>query len=144
MFWWRKRLCARGFYLLTMWRGTRVFINAIDILNDLFVTSRHAPERTSTFWIAFRCYSSVGNPFLLLYNFQADLWSMGVLLYALLCGFLPFDDDNTATLYRLIQEGRYKVPDRLSKESTRLIQGLLQVQFNIVIRLITVFTFLGS
>jgi maternal embryonic leucine zipper kinase len=52
---------------------------------------------------------------------------MGVLLYALLCGFLPFDDDNTANLYKLIQEGKYKVPDRLSKESTRLIQGLLQV-----------------
>jgi len=36
------------------------------------------------------------------YMLQADVWSMGVLLYALLCGFLPFDDDNCMVLYRKI------------------------------------------
>lgn len=36
-------------------------------------------------------------------SFQADLWSMGILLYALLCGYLPFDDDKIPSLYKKIQ-----------------------------------------
>lgn len=30
---------------------------------------------------------------------------MGVLLYALLCGFLPFDDDNVMVIYKKIMVG---------------------------------------
>jgi len=36
---------------------------------------------------------------------EVDVWSMGVLLYALLCGYLPFDDDNIDSLYRKILVG---------------------------------------
>ncbi|KAJ3360746.1 hypothetical protein HDU91_004363 [Kappamyces sp. JEL0680] len=37
----------------------------------------------------------------------------GVILFALLCGHLPFDDDNMKELYKKIANGTYKTPDHL-------------------------------
>ena len=33
---------------------------------------------------------------------EVDVWSSGVILYALLCGTLPFDDDNTNKLFQKV------------------------------------------
>ena len=39
-----------------------------------------------------------------------DIWSCGVILFALICGYLPFEDPNTAVLYKKILDGNFKIP----------------------------------
>jgi len=51
-----------------------------------------------------------------------------VLLYALLCGYLPFDDDNINLLYKKIQAGKYELPAWLSADSVALLADLLQTE----------------
>ena len=42
------------------------------------------------------------------YSHQVDLWSIGVIVYILLCGFPPFYGDNDAQMFKRIKAGQYK------------------------------------
>ena len=56
---------------------------------------------------------------------KVDAWSCGIILFALLAGFLPFYDENTKVLYRMIQRDDVKFPRKFPPEAKDLVLKLL-------------------
>ena len=77
------------------------------------------------------CYASpemvAGNK----YNgFKIDIWSTGIILYAMLCGYLPFEDKDNDILFEKILECKLDFPKYISETSKDLIEKILVTDTN--------------
>ncbi|CRH00829.1 SNF1-related protein kinase catalytic subunit alpha, putative [Plasmodium relictum] len=85
--------------------------------NDFLKTSCGSPNYASPEVISGKTYLGC----------EIDVWSLGVILFAMLCGFLPFDDEDIHDLFEKIKNGIFSIPGHVSYYAKDLIKKILIV-----------------
>lgn len=83
--------------------------------NELLKTACGSPCYAAPEMIAGKRYNGL----------MSDIWSCGVILFAMVCGYLPFEDPNTNLLYKKILGSDYQIPQFVSSDCRDLITKIL-------------------
>lgn len=66
------------------------------------------------------------------YDEKCDVWSCGVILYILLCGYPPFNGDSDADIMKSVKKGQFDYPseewDTISKQAKDLVSNMLKFE----------------
>ena len=82
---------------------------------DLLITPCGSPCYASPEMVAGKKYN----------GFKIDIWSTGIILYAMLCGYLPFEDKDNDALFEKILECKLVFPKYIPKLGKNLIERIL-------------------
>ncbi|OHS97825.1 CAMK family protein kinase [Tritrichomonas foetus] len=58
---------------------------------------------------------------------KSDIWSVGIIIFAMLTAHIPWTKHNKNQLFKQIQEGQFTVPDYISEKAESFIRGLICV-----------------
>ena len=68
------------------------------------------------------------------YTEKCDIWSCGVMLYILICGYAPFNGENDREIIAKIKKGSFSFPSTewstISTDLKRFIQKLLTYEYS--------------
>ena len=104
-------LLGKGNILKIIDFGLSNFFNG----KDLLITPCGSPCYASPEMVSGNSYN----------GFKIDIWSTGIILYAMVCGYLPFEDEDNDILFKKILECKLDFPDDLSKNSIDLMNKIL-------------------
>ncbi|SAM84858.1 related to serine/threonine protein kinase [Ustilago bromivora] len=90
---------------------------ALQLTEKMLETSCGSPHYASPEIVSGKRYKGTAS----------DIWSCGIILFALLCGRLPFDDPNIQQLLGKVRAGKFVMPEWLEPASKDLIWRMLEV-----------------
>ena len=93
---------------------------------DFGLSNMYEPQATLKTACGSPCYAApemiAGKRY---HGLNTDIWSSGVVFYAMVCGYLPFEDPKTSNLYKKIMSADYQLPKFLSSQCKDLIRKIL-------------------